>query len=114
VGRAWGGTPAFDGAGRVLQANSRHQTDLIVSEFIDSARREYVMVVNNSQTESSQIELAVRGRRPRLHRVGWQAKEEPVSRGDGWTATQSDDRVKVHPWLAPGQAELYRVEEPTP
>jgi hypothetical protein len=109
VGTAWGGVALFDGAGLVSRAKSRHNTPLIVSEFKHADGGDYVAVVNNSQTDSCQAELWVRGAKPDLHRVGWMAEEQKVSAGDGWQAASGDDFVKITPWLHPGQMELYRV-----
>jgi len=46
-----------------------------------------------------------------LNRIGWLAKEAPVLRGDGWSALRGEDFIRVTPWLAPVQAELYRVDD---
>lgn len=106
VGQAWGGIPAFDGGGFVSRARSVHGTPLIVSEFTDRDGHEYAMVVNNSQTESTQAELWFRGRHPQAYRVEWTAKEARVTPAAGQSG---EDYVLVRPWLAPGQMELYRI-----
>ena len=110
-GQVWGGVNRFDGSGRVSRAHSHHGTPLIVSEFTRTGGGEYVMVVNNSQTDSTQAEIWVRGRQPALSRVGWEAREVPVTGGDGWQAASGTDFVVVRPWLAPGQMELYRIAD---
>ncbi len=110
VGRDWGGYPSFDGRDPVILAASKFGTDLIVSEFRHKNGNPYLAVVNNSQTDSTQIELRVRGRSPRLHRVGWQAKEDLVTCSDSSAARQGEDFIAIHPWLAPGQMEIYRIE----
>jgi len=61
------------------------------------------MMVNNSQTDNTYATIQVRGRRPRLHQVGWLHKETPVGR------TEVDFAVAAE-WLAPGQMVLYRVQ----
>jgi hypothetical protein len=109
VGTALGGWPAFAGAGRVLKAQC--ETGLTLSEFADETGRPYLAVVNNSQRESAQAHLTIRGARPTLHRVSWESVEVPVTAGDGWTAQRGGDQVLIHPWLAPGQLELYRIED---
>ena len=103
VGQAWGGTPLMDETGLVVRAASSTGTPLIVSEFKHTGGADYVMIVNNSQTESTQATLQVRGDRPQLHAVGWLAKESPVGE------TQVD-WAGITAWLAPGQMALYRVE----
>jgi hypothetical protein len=116
VGRAWGGVPLFDGGSLVASATSRFDTPLIISEFKHTSGADYVMVVNNSQTESTHAIIWVRGRMPTLHRVDWLGTEELAKPPP--TATP---RPGVGPlvnaatagmWLAPGQMELFRVENP--
>ena len=42
----------------------------------------------------------------------WGGGETPVAPGgDGWGAQQGEDFWIVKPWLAPGQMELYRVDQ---
>lgn len=110
VGRDWGGFPSFNGRDPVFHANSKFGTDLILSDFRHKNGNPYFAVVNNSQTDSTQAEIRIRGRRPQLHRVGWQAKEIPVTCNDDSAALHGEDFVVIHPWLAPGQMELYRIE----
>jgi len=111
VGKAWGGVAEHDGSGMVERAVSHCQTPLVVSEFRHANGSRYVAVVNNSQTDSSPAELRVRGRKPRLHRVGWKACEEPAPSEDSWKYEGRDDGCLVRCWLAPGQMELYRFDE---
>ncbi len=111
VGKAWGGVSLLDGSGRVRKATSHHKTDLIVSEFADGAGRPYVMVVNNSPTEPAMAEVWFAGRQPQIHHIEWEALEAKVTGGDGWTCQQGADFAVIRPWLAPGQAELYRIED---
>jgi len=111
VGTAQGGWPLFDGAGLVSRATTANGTPLIVSEFKHTNGADYVMVVNNSQTESDQATVWFRGRKPSVYRVGWMNVETPADRGDGWQAARGEDFVTVRPWLAPGQMELYRLAQ---
>lgn len=110
VGTAWGGFTQTDGLGPLTRAVSKNKTPLIVSEFTDAAGRTYVAVVNNSQTTSTQAELRFRSSGPFLYRIGWEGVERKVDRGDGWTPTVKDDTIIIHPWLAPGQMELFRMD----
>lgn len=107
VGEWWGGFAPPDGKGLIREAHASEP--LIVSEFADPRGRPYVVVVNNSVTDSTKASLTIAGAKPTLHRVVWQGKEELVQGGGGWQAMQSDDSVRVTPWLAPGQMEMYRV-----
>jgi hypothetical protein len=110
VGRSWGGWPAFDGLGRVAEARSSSGTLLILSEFQHANGSEYLAVVNNSQRESTQAELVVRGIRPNLYRVSWLNSEVALIDATGAGAEHGEDYVKLHCWLAPGQMELYRIK----
>jgi len=114
AGRAWGGFKLFAGSGRVSRAQSHHGTPLIVSEFRHTSGSEYVMLVNNSQTESTQAEVWMRGSKPVLHRVGWGAAEATAAGGEGWQGAAGEDFTVAHPWLAPGQMELYRIADGRP
>lgn len=111
VGKGWGGWPQFDGSGRVAGAQSSTGTPLILSEFRHANGAEYLAVVNNSQKESTQAELRIRGRRPNLHRVGWLSTETSLVDSTGRGPEHGEDYIKAHAWLAPGQMELYRVSE---
>lgn len=107
VGRAWGGVPLLpeEGAGMVAGAHGHHGLPLIVSEFVDAEGQTYLMVVNNSQDESELAHLQVRGNDPRLYQLQWAGAETAMPAEES-----GDGSVVVDAWLAPGQAELYRVE----
>ena len=108
VGRAWGGIPLLDGKGRALAAQA--DQPLIVSEFADPRGRAYVAVVNNSQAQSTHATLTVGGVKPRLFRVEWEAVESEIQAAAGG-ASRGDDFARVVRWLAPGQMEVFRVED---
>jgi hypothetical protein len=113
VGKHWGGWPKFDGRDRVAEARSSTGTPLILSEFRHTNGAEYLAVVNNSQKESTQAELTIRGCCPRLHRVGWLSTETDLIDSTGSGPEHGADHIKLRCWLAPGQMELYRVSEST-
>jgi hypothetical protein len=104
VGQSWGGVSSFDGSGLVSRTHSSTGTPLIISEFEHTNGDSYVMMVNNSQTDSTKAEMWVKGCRPKLHYVGWMGLESPASSCGG------EDHTIAQHWLAPGQMELYRVE----
>lgn len=111
VGKGWGGWPTFDaGTGLVTKAHSSTGTPLIISEFKHRNGADYLAVVNNSQKESTHAELVVRGRKPNLYRVGWEAKETSLVDSCGNGAEHGTDYIKLQRWLAPGQMEIFRVE----
>lgn len=103
VGQSWASFPPLDGTGLIRSAEAPQP--LIVSLFADRQDRDYVAVVNNSQTTSAKATLTFSGRR-KLYRVAWGGKEEEVT---GAQLKADADSTCVSPWLAPGQMELYRV-----
>jgi hypothetical protein len=109
VGTAWGGFPLFDGSGRVAEATA--DQPLILSEFRNADGRPYLAVVNASQTDSTRMSLRIRGNYPTAYRVEWRDSERLVHGTTARNDYQTDDTVIVGGWLAPGQMELFRVEE---
>ncbi len=110
TGKNWGGWPLFDGSGLVAKASSSAGTGLIISEFKHRNGADYLAVVNNSQRECTAADLIVQGEKPNLHRVGWEATETSLVDSTGRGAEQGADYIKLQRWLAPGQMELFRVE----
>lgn len=110
VGKAWAPWPRFDGVGPVVKAGSSAGTPLIVSQFKHAGGADYLAIVNNSQTANTQFELVVKGKRPRLHRVGWQGAETPVVDVTVREAGRDANLFTASWHLAPGQLELLRVE----
>ncbi len=106
VGQAWGGFPLFQSGHLVSRVESIYGSPLIVSEFKHCDGHDYVLVVNNATEGFNQAELWVRA--SNLHHVGWETAEN-MSLGPSRTVGR--DYVKVSPWLAPGQMELFRVEK---
>ena len=104
TGKAWGGHALLDDGGLVKGAVAGRDGALIVSEFQHANGSDYVMVVNNSQTDSTFADLRFAGEGVQLHRMGWTAAEQR-------TNTRAEDgHAVVQHWLAPGQMELYRLE----
>lgn len=109
VGRAWGGVPLFDGRGRASRVEC--PVPVVLSEWGDAEGRDYVMVVNNSQSENGEVRVWIRGRRPRVAQIGWEGAETLYGAPDGRATMQGTDFVRFCHWLAPGQMELLRVED---
>jgi hypothetical protein len=84
-----------------VDADRRH---LILSEFVDGQGRPYVMVVNDSTTESTHAVLGLAGAGTRAYWQDWNGNEAqaPVERAEGLSF--------VSQWLAPGQMEIWRVD----
>lgn len=110
TGEVWGGFPELKDQSRLVRG-TEGPLPLIVSEFKDAQGRDYVAVVNNSQSENDQAVIAWRERR-KVIRIGWEGAEEeatPYLR-DWRDRGKADLEPLTGPWLAPGQMELYRLE----
>ena len=78
---------------------------LIVSRFRDKQGRPWVVMVNNSTEESCHATLTFQGADTKAHMLNWDNEEHAVGIAKG------EDDVSVSHWLAPGQMEVYRVEQ---
>jgi len=106
VGKAYGGWP--DTIDSDLVKAGQCKNPIIISEFKDPAGRDYVAVVNNSQTASAQAIITWHGK-PTLHVVHGDGQEGPAKMYID-DANPTSPVTKTGPWLAPGQMEVYRVE----
>jgi len=113
VGRAFGGYPGTIDSELVKAARVRTgDFPLIVSEFVDPAARPYVAIVNNSHDRFGQAVLTFHGR-PEIHQVAWEDTEQPAPRYVD-DKNPANPAAMTAPWLAPGQMEVYRLEENHP
>ena len=84
--------------------------ELVIGEFVDAEGQRYVMVVNNSTTESLYVVLGFAGRDVKIYTRDWKGHERPgpdqASHVKGW----KDGTFKVGYWLAPGQEAFQRVD----
>ena len=70
-----------------------------------------LMVVNNSQTDSTLVNLEFTMPRSEVYRVDWMAQHVAAAQPDPFTG--NDERARnVRFWLAPGQMELFKVPHP--
>jgi hypothetical protein len=113
VGRSWAGFPPLDGTGPVRSASA--EQPLIVSIFTDPQGREYAAVVNNSQTASTQAEVAfapgleahyVNFRYSDAQYALWAQTDTAARRG---RIPLGVDGARIKLWLAPGQMELFAL-----
>ena len=81
---------------------------VIISEFFDRDGRPYVLVVNNTFTESGQVIITWHGD-PKAHHITWESTEHEHRKyfDDDWPENPA---TSTGPWLAPGQMELFRVD----
>ena len=109
IGKSWAGFPSSTQDSELIHY-AGSTTPLILSEFKDPDGRDYVAVVNNSQTDPTKAEIAFKGVKPKVWRIDW-GGEEVDEATDPYRAQKSGyDFAKVQAWLAPGQMELYRIE----
>jgi len=100
------GSELLDGSGIVKSIRGDQQDgEFVVGEFIDEKQRPWVMVVNRSPRHSSQAHLTFRQEPKAWYMLGYDGQEVLAS-GD---ARPSGD-THAGCWLAPGWAELIRVE----
>lgn len=108
--KSWGGVKKFDGkSGRVNEIVC--ETPLIISEFIHkNSNDEYVMVVNNSVTDNCQPSIKISRKNIKLYHIRWEQREDPMEPGRKNFAIIKKNSITIKPWLAPGQMELYKIE----
>ena len=108
VGKAYGGWPGTIDSELVKAGESRdNKFPVIISEFKSPDGKDYVAVVNNSQTVSGQAIITWHGK-PTLHvHMGGSDGPAKIYVDD---ANPNSPVTKTGPWLAPGQMEVYRVE----
>jgi len=90
----------------IQQVDTDGKRPLIVSRFVDKQQRPWVVVVNNSTEESCYATLKFAGSNTRVFTMNWENQEGAVG------VTVGENNVSVSHWLAPGQMEVYRVEQP--
>jgi hypothetical protein len=92
-----------------------NSTPILIGEFVDAQGRRYVMIVNNSMTQTDRV-LVKFPKKTRLYSWGWDGREYEGAAycTDHPLIREEDGTVAVWHWLAPGQEAVYRVEIPTP
>ena len=109
---AFGGGQVFapDGiVSRVMPDRAGHP--LLLGEFVDLAGQRYVMLVNNSLTESVNVGLTFPGSDVKVYSWNWSGQEVE---GKAYSADSSEPKrdengLTIRHWLAPGQEAVYRV-----
>jgi len=121
VGKVYGAGKAFTPNGLVsfvgpdeLESYPNHP--LLVGEFVDKEGQRYLMVVNNSITDSVKVKLRFPGKNTRLFSWDWRGN---VYQGLANAETKvsvpkptivGDEIEMAGGWLAPGQEAVYRVD----
>ncbi len=110
VGDVWGGFPELADNSKLVH-HTEGNLPLIVSEFKDPQGRDYVAVVNSSQTDSDAAVLVFRGK-PTVYQVGWKSVEGPAREyvRDEANRGKGIEEPMTGAWFCPGQIQLYRLE----
>jgi hypothetical protein len=90
-------------------ANPEFRTEeapLIISQFRDQQGRDFVMLVNNSFHLNAWAFCSILCEKANIVKIGWQGQDQTVAHNDG-----DKPAATVNHWLAPGQMELFRIDE---
>ncbi len=110
VGKAYGVVPPFEGDEEIGKPEGDHP--MVMSYFSDpaDAAARYVLLVNNSQTESVQYPLTIKGKPVKVEIL--RSDENWINAyhdaHDNGGIVQTEDGLTIPRWMAPGQAILIR------
>jgi len=85
---------------------------LLIGEFVDREGMRYVMIVNNSTSESVRVAAVFPGADTRIFSWNWEAEEVEGPAYSAQRIEKLENGLRVQHWLAPGQEAVYRVESP--
>jgi hypothetical protein len=108
---AFGGGKTFSPNGivsRILPDAAGHP--ILIGEFTDINGRRYVMIVNNSMTESVNVGVTFPGDDVRVHSWSWSNSEYEGGAYSADRYSRDENGLTIRHWLAPGQEAVYRVE----
>ena len=83
---------------------------ILLGEFADIQGRRYVMIVNNSMTDSVNVGITFPGTDARVFSWNWSGAEYEGSAYSASRQIRDENGLTIHHWLAPGQEAVYRVE----
>jgi 3'-phosphoadenosine 5'-phosphosulfate sulfotransferase (PAPS reductase)/FAD synthetase len=112
VGEAYGGGKKFTPNGLVSKIEpDKADHPVLIGEFADAEERRYVMVVNNSMSESVNVRITFPGADVKTYSWDWHGEEkEGGAYCCGGAMTRDEAGMTGGHWLAPGQEFVYRVE----
>lgn len=121
VGKVYGDGTAFTPNGVISyvgadEVESHKGHPVLVGEFVDREGGRYVMIVNNSITESVKVKLRFPGKETKIFSWAWNGKRyEGLANAETKVnvpqATVVGNEIEiVGGWLAPGQEIVYQVE----
>ncbi len=110
--KSYGEYPMYSDGGiqNLMCCESEHKIPGIVSSFSDEAGNEYIVLVNNSKTESDLFSLTFKGKLCRCDRYWDYGIVDFLSYHHDALFEASSDTTTVGFYLAPGQMELLRVD----
>ena len=82
----------------------------MVGEFVDTKGQRYVMVVNNSMTDSVSVCITFPGQDARVFSWNWSGQEREGPAYCGSAPSRDKNGLTIGHWLAPGQEAVYRVQ----
>jgi len=88
----------------------RGQQPVIISEFCDEKGQRYVMLVNNSMTNSINAVLTFPGKDVRVYSWDWYGNRYLGGAYSGTDAHRTENGLVIGHWLAPGQEAVYLVK----
>jgi len=108
--KAFGGGEIFSPNGivsRILPDAQNHP--ILIGEFTDVEGERYVMIVNNSMTDSVNVGITFPGKDVKVFSWNWSGSEYEGGAYCASEMTRDDNGLTVRHWLAPGQEAVYRV-----
>lgn len=83
---------------------------ILIGEFTDDQGRPYVMIVNNSMTDSVFVRVTFPGKDVKVYSWDWSGREREGGAYCTDELKRTDDGLTAGQWLAPGQEALFRIE----
>lgn len=92
---------------RIMPDVARHP--ILIGEFVDIQGRRYVMIVNNSMTESINVGVTFPGDDVQVFSWNWYGFEYQGGAYCSSNQTRDGNGLTIYHWLAPGQEAVYLV-----
>jgi hypothetical protein len=109
--KAWGGGQAFAPDELVAEVKpDKEDHPVLLGEFVDREGRRYVMLVNNSTTDSAKVALTFPSADVKIYSWNWSGQEYEGGAYCASDMERTPDGLRVDHWLAPGQEAVYRVD----
>jgi hypothetical protein len=107
---AYGDGNVFEPDGIISKISpDRNEYPILIGEFTDIDGNRYVMIVNNSITESVNVGITFAGEDARVFSWNWSGNEHEGGAYCASRMTRDANGLTIRHWLAPGQEAMYRV-----